>query len=74
MNNGNDAARRKALLAGAIGTFVEMYDLALYGFFATTIATLFFPKGNSVTALLSTFAIFAVSRDGYTTDGVKRLE
>ncbi|MFE3000845.1 MFS transporter [Nocardia sp. NPDC059246] len=60
MNNGNDAARRKALLAGAIGTFVEMYDLALYGFFATTIATLFFPKGNSVTALLSTFAIFAV--------------
>ncbi|MFE3280889.1 MFS transporter [Nocardia sp. NPDC059239] len=61
MNNGNGAARRRALLAGAIGTFVEFYDQALYGFFAATIATLFFPKENPSTALLSTFAIFAVS-------------
>lgn len=61
MKDGNDAARRKALLAGAIGNFVEWYDFALYGFFATTIATLFFPKSSPTAALLSTFAIFGVS-------------
>lgn len=59
MNNGNDAARRKALLAGVIGNFVEYYDFALYGFFATTIAHLFFPQSDPTAALLSTFAIFA---------------
>lgn len=60
MNNGNGAVRRKALLAGAIGNFVEWYDFALYGYFATTIAHLFFPKEDPTAALLSTFAVFAV--------------
>ncbi|MFE3002463.1 MFS transporter [Nocardia sp. NPDC059246] len=61
MNDGNGAARKKALLAGAIGNFVEWYDAVLYGLFATTIATVFFPKSSSATALLSTFAIFGVA-------------
>lgn len=61
MNNGNDAMRRKALLAGAIGNFVEYYDFFLYGAFTTTIAHLFFPKSSPTAALLSTFAIFAIS-------------
>lgn len=58
--NGNDALRRRILLAGAIGNFVEWYDFVLYGYFATTIAHLFFPKQDPTAALLSTFAIFAV--------------
>src|SRR5256885_546873 len=45
MNDGNGAARRKVLSAGAIGNFVEYYDVGLYGLFATTIASVFFPKG-----------------------------
>jgi MFS transporter, MHS family, proline/betaine transporter len=61
MNNGNAAARRKALVAGAIGNFVEWYDFSLYGFFATTIASQFFPASHPTSALLSTFAIFGVS-------------
>ncbi|MFE3281225.1 MFS transporter [Nocardia sp. NPDC059239] len=61
MNDGNGAARRKVLLAGTIGNFVEWYDFLLYGVFATTIATVFFPKSNPTAALLSTFAIFGVT-------------
>ncbi|MFE3572666.1 MFS transporter, partial [Bacillus subtilis] len=61
MTNGNGAAQRRVMAAGAIGHFVEFYDFALYGYFATTIAALFFPKSSPATALLSTFAIFAVS-------------
>lgn len=60
MHNGNGAAQRKALLAGAIGNFVEWYDFALYGYFATTIAAVFFPKSDPTAALLATFAVFAV--------------
>lgn len=60
MNDGNGAAR-KALLAGGIGNFVEWYDFGLYGFSATTIAHLFFPKSSPTAALLSTFAIFGAA-------------
>ncbi|WP_063774697.1 MFS transporter [Kitasatospora azatica] len=61
MNDGNAAARARALRAGAIGNVVEWYDFALYGFFATAIAASFFPKSHPTSALLSTFAIFGVS-------------
>lgn len=60
MSERNDAMSRKSLLAGVIGNFVEYYDFALFGFFATTIAKLFFPQADSTAALLSTFAIFGV--------------
>lgn len=53
-------ARGKAVVAGGIGNFVEWYDFALYGYFATTIATLFFPGSDPSAALLKTFAIFGV--------------
>lgn len=54
------AARRKAIRAGGIGNFVEWYDFGLYGYFATTLAELFFPGHDPTAKLLSTFAIFAV--------------
>lgn len=54
-------ARRRALLAGGIGNFLEWYDFALYGFFATTLAAIFFPEGDDTAALLYTFAIFGAS-------------
>ncbi|MFE3280307.1 MFS transporter [Nocardia sp. NPDC059239] len=49
------------MAAGAICHIVEWYDFAMYGYFATTIAAVFFPGGSPVTALLTTFTIFAVS-------------
>jgi hypothetical protein len=52
---------RPVVLAAAIGTFVEYYDFAVYGFLASLLATVFFPAGNPTAALLSTFAIFAVA-------------
>lgn len=58
--NGNGATPRKVLLAGSIGTAVETYDFYLYGFFATTIASVFFPKTNPAANLLATFGIFAL--------------
>ncbi|WP_421793749.1 MFS transporter [Hydrocarboniphaga effusa] len=55
------AMRNRVRRAGAIGNFIEYFDNALYGFFAVTISTLFFPKSDPVAALLATFAIFGVS-------------
>lgn len=61
MSNADIAvARRKALMAGAMGNIVEYYDFFLYGVFATTIAHLFFPQSDATVGLLATFAIFAV--------------
>ncbi|MBL1120137.1 MFS transporter, partial [Streptomyces sp. 110] len=61
MSNVDGPSRMKTLFAGAIGNFVEWYDFALYGFFATTIAAQFFPETDGTTALLYTFSIFGVS-------------
>ena len=55
------AVAKKAVTAGAIGNFIEWYDFAVYGYFATVIATLFFPSEDRVASLLATFAVFAVS-------------
>jgi MFS transporter, MHS family, proline/betaine transporter len=46
-------------VAGATGNVVEWYDFALFGYFAPTIAPLFFPSGSATSSLLSTWAVFA---------------
>jgi len=51
---------RRALIAASIGSFVEGYDLALYGFFAVILSKQFFPPSDPTAALLATFAIFAL--------------
>src|SRR5690348_4970633 len=50
---------RRAVLSCAIGQVFENYDFVLYGFMAAALAHAFFPAGDSVAALLSTFATFA---------------
>lgn len=52
--------RRDAVLAGIIGTVVEWYDYAVYGYLATILAKQFFPSDNENTALLAAFATFGV--------------
>jgi MHS family citrate/tricarballylate:H+ symporter-like MFS transporter len=40
------------------GNFLEMFDFFLYGFYATYIASTFFPSGNEYLSLMLTFVTF----------------
>ena len=55
---------RKVLTASFIGNFVEWFDYASYGYFATVIAHAFFPEIAPTAALMATFAVFAISFAG----------
>lgn len=55
------ATLRKVTAAAAVGNFVEWFDFAVYGFLATIIAGQFFSSDDPNTALLQTFAVFAVA-------------
>ncbi len=59
--NVSPATLRKVIAAAAVGNFVEWFDFAVYGFLATTIAKQFFSSADPSTALLQTFAVFAVA-------------
>lgn len=52
---------KKAAKASFIGNFVEWFDYASYGYFATIIASVFFAKSDPAVALMSTYGIFALS-------------
>jgi MHS family proline/betaine transporter-like MFS transporter len=51
---------RKAVIAGTIGNVLEWYDFGVYGYFATTISTLFFPGEDKTISLFKAFAVFGV--------------
>lgn len=51
----------KVIRAAVLGTIVEYYDFGIYGYMAGMIATHFFVESDPTTALLSTFAAFAVA-------------
>ncbi|WP_255954704.1 MFS transporter [Streptomyces odontomachi] len=53
-------ARRRAIVAGAIGNAVEWVDWAVYTTFSTLFAGQFFPSHDETTSLLSTLLVFAV--------------
>lgn len=50
---------RRVILSCMIGNALEWYDFALYGYFATTIGSLFFPQFSTFASLMATFGIFA---------------
>lgn len=50
----------KDKFASGLGSVLEWYDFALYGFFAPLIATLYFPSKVVSIGLLKTFSVFAV--------------
>src|SRR5712672_1446724 len=54
------AEYRKAITAGVIGNVLEWYDFGVYGYLVPTISALFFPGGDPLVSLLSTFAVFGV--------------
>ena len=55
-----DASSRRITMAVSLGTFIAGYDSLLYGYFASILATQFFPRSDPTAALLNTFLIFAV--------------
>ncbi len=57
------AQRRRALVAGSVGNFIEWYEFGVYGFFATIIAANFFTSdgGSSLESLIKTYASFALA-------------
>jgi MHS family proline/betaine transporter-like MFS transporter len=51
----------RAVVSASIGNALEWFDLVVYGFFAVTIAKLFFPAGDDTVSLLLTLGTFGVS-------------
>ena len=49
------------IIAATIGNVLEWFDFLVYGFFAVTIAEVFFPTGNPTVSLLITFGAFGLA-------------
>lgn len=56
-----ESARRRAFAGAIVGHLIEWYDYGIYGFLAVYIGKAFFDAGNPTVALLSSFAVFALS-------------
>ena len=52
---------RRVIVAASIGNALEWFDILVYGFFAATMAKLFFPNENETVSLLLALGTFAVS-------------
>ncbi len=57
----NRSLLRRVVVASGLGTLLEYFDYASYSYLATTIAIVFFPPEDRTVALMSTFAVFALS-------------
>jgi len=49
------------IVAATIGNVLEWFDFLVYGFFAVTIAEVFFPTSDPTVSLLITFGAFGLS-------------
>jgi MFS transporter, MHS family, proline/betaine transporter len=52
---------RRLIVAATIGNVFEWFDFVVYGFFAVTLAEVFFPAGDPTVSLLITFGAFALA-------------
>ena len=52
---------KRVAFSSFLGNFIEWFDYASYSYFATVIAAVFFASEDPTAALISTFAVFAVS-------------
>lgn len=50
----------RVILAGGVGSAMEWFDFGVYAYLAPTLGKVFFPSGDPVAALLSSFAVFSV--------------
>jgi MHS family proline/betaine transporter-like MFS transporter len=51
----------RLIVAATIGNVFEWFDFVVYGFFAVTLAEVFFPTGNPTVSLLITFGAFGLA-------------
>src|ERR1051325_8849092 len=51
----------RMIVAATIGNVLEWFDFVVYGFFAVTIAEVFFPAGDQSVSLLLAFGTFALA-------------
>ncbi|MEU6133760.1 MFS transporter [Nocardioides sp. NPDC047086] len=58
--SGTLRSKRKSMLASSVGNVMEWYEWSAYAVFAPFIAAAMFNNADPVSALLSTFAVFAV--------------
>ncbi|HLR84907.1 MAG TPA: MFS transporter, partial [Nocardioidaceae bacterium] len=52
---------RRATVGATVGSIVEWFDVAVYGYLAAVIGTVFFPSDDPTASLLSSFAVFAAA-------------
>ena len=52
---------RRLIVAATIGNVFEWFDFVVYGFFAVTLAEVFFPANNPTVSLLVTFSAFGLA-------------
>lgn len=52
---------RRATVGATIGSIVEWFDVAVYGYLASVLGGVFFPGSDPTIALLSSFAVFGVA-------------
>lgn len=52
--------RTRAVLSCVVGNFFELFDFAIYGFFAAAIGHSFFPSDDPVISVLKSFATYGV--------------
>ena len=52
-------SRVRTQMAGAVGSVLEWYDFAVFGFLAPFMGPLFFPDSDPVVALIQTYGVFA---------------
>lgn len=59
--NASAITLRRASAAGFLGTFVEWFDYACYGYLATIFAVIFFPAADTRIGLMAAYGVFALS-------------
>jgi MFS transporter, MHS family, proline/betaine transporter len=55
------ASLTRVIVAASIGNALEWFDFLVYGYFAVTIAKVFFPAANETASLLAALGTFGVS-------------
>ena len=51
----------RVIIAASVGNMLEWFDFLIYGYFAATLAKVFFPVGDSTASLMITFGTFGLS-------------
>jgi MFS transporter, MHS family, proline/betaine transporter len=55
------ASLTRVIVAASLGNAIEWFDFLVYGYFAVTIAKVFFPSGNETASLLLTLGTFGAA-------------